>query len=177
MKSTYHDDGFLAKMRSAVECSMDGIALLDQHGVYYYLNELHLTMFGYDKEEELIGKSWEAIYDQQEIDRINGEIFPLLMEKKKWRGETIGKSKSGKPVHQEITLTVMEDGGIICICRDIEQRIMSRKQIRIHEKIMEQTHSMLMITNRNREITWVNEAFCRTTGYSLQEVLGQNPGQ
>ncbi len=171
------DKGLLNKMQSAVEISMDGIALLDNNGVYYYLNEVHLAMFGYDKEEELIGKTWQAVYDQPEIDRINAEIFPLLMEQKKWRGETIGKSKTGNPVYQEITLTVVDDGGIICICRDIEQRIINRKQIRIHEKIMEQSNSMLIITNRNREITWTNEAFCRTTGYTMQEVLGKNPGQ
>lgn len=98
------------------------------------------------------------------------------MEHKRWKGETTGKNKNGEPVYQEITLTLLEDGGIICICRDIEQRIRNRKQIRIHEKIMEQTNLMLMITNRNREITWVNEAFCRNTGYSINEVLGQNPG-
>lgn len=166
----------LNKMKSAVESSMDGIALLDNSGVYYYLNEVHLSMFGYSDEAELIGKTWEIVYDQPEIDRISKDIFPLLMEQKKWRGETTGKSKTGKPVYQEITLTVCDDGGIICICRDIEQRIINRKQIRVHEKIMEQTNSMLMITNRNREITWVNEAFCKTTGYTMNEVLGQNPG-
>jgi PAS domain S-box-containing protein len=176
MKNNLPDESLLSKMKSAVESSMDGIALLDHTGVYYYMNEVHLSMFGYDDETELIGKTWESVYDQPEIDRINKDIFPVLMEQKKWRGETIGKSKTGKPVYQEITLTVSDDGGIICICRDIEQRIINRKQIRVHEKIMEQTNSMLMITNRNREITWVNEAFCNTTGYSMQEVLGQNPG-
>lgn len=176
MKTIITDNGLLSKMKSAVESSMDGIALLDNTGVYYYVNEVHLSMFGYSDEKELIGKTWELIYDQSEIDRINKDIFPLLMEQKKWRGETVGKSKNGKPIYQEITLTVTEDGGIICICRDIEQRIINRKQIRVHEKIMEQTNSMLMITNRNREITWVNEAFCKTTGYTMKEVLGQNPG-
>lgn len=176
MKMHIPDEGLLSKMRTAVESSMDGIALLDTAGVYYYLNQVHITMFGYEKEDELIGKTWQAIYDQPETDRINQDIFPLLTANKKWSGETIGKSKTGKPVYQEITLTLLEDGGIICICRDIEQRILNRKQLRIHEKIMEQTNSMLMITNRNREITWVNEAFCRTTGYSLMDVLGRNPG-
>ncbi len=164
-------------MKSAVESSMDGIALLDATGAYIYLNEVHLSMFGYAKEEELIGKSWQSIYGPEETARINAEIFPLLMEQKKWRGETKGKSKQGLPVYQEITLTIQEDGGIICICRDIEKRLTDSQQLRMHEKILEQSRSMLIITNREREITWVNEAFCQITGYTAEEVKGQIPGK
>ena len=77
-------------------------------------------------------------------------IFPLLMEQKKWRGETTGINKAGLPVFQEITLTIQEDGGIICICRDIEQRLHNQQQMRRHEKILEQSKSMLIITNKKR---------------------------
>lgn len=177
MKKSILPDTLLDKMKSAVESSMDGIALLDAGGNYIYLNDVHLSMFGYSKEEELIGKSWETIYGPEEIARINASIFPLLMEQKKWRGETTGINKAGLPVFQEITLTIQEDGGIICICRDIEQRLHNQQQMRRHEKILEQSKSMLIITNKKREITWVNEAFCQITGYSHEEVKGKLPGK
>mgnify|MGYP001455851995 CR=1 FL=1 len=150
MKKSILPDTLLDKMKSAVESSMDGIALLDAGGNYIYLNDVHLSMFGYSKEEELIGKSWETIYGPEEIARINASIFPLLMEQKKWRGETTGINKAGLPVFQEITLTIQEDGGIICICRDIEQRLHNQQQMRRHEKILEQSKSMLIITNKKR---------------------------
>ncbi len=166
----------LEKMHTAVESSMDGIALLNAGGVYYYLNEVHLRMFGYEKEEELLGKSWQHIYGEEEIDRINKNIFPQLMKDKMWKGETTGKSREGNPVHQEITLTIMEDGGIVCICRDIEQRIRNQQQIRIHSQILETSNSMLMTTDPDRNIIWANPSFCRITGYSMEEILGKNPG-
>lgn len=34
------NDGLMSKMQKAVENSMDGIALLDISGVYYYLNQV-----------------------------------------------------------------------------------------------------------------------------------------
>ena len=161
----------------ALNSSMDGVALLDASGNYYYLNPVHVTMFGYEKEEELIGKSWQHIYSEEEIERINKDIFPILIEKKQWRGETIGKSKQGMPVYQEISLTFMEDGGIICICRDIKSRLEETKNLVLHNEIMEKTKSMIVITNPQQEIEWVNKSFCEISGYKLEECLGKKPGQ
>lgn len=165
------------KMRSALESSIDGIALLNPEGVYYYLNPVHVSLFGYEKEEELLGKTWQFIYGEEEINRINSEIFPLLMRDGKWKGETIGKSKTGEKVFQEITLTITEDGGIICICRDISERLRNQQQLFVNNNILQETKSIIIVTNTNREIEWVNESFCKTTGYTFEEVKGKNPGK
>lgn len=165
------------RMKLAIDSSMDGVALLDPEGKYYYLNQVHLTMFGYSSEEELLGKTWQSIYDEAEINRINTDIFPKLGQQGRWKGETIGRSKSGDPVHQEISLTITEDGGIICICRDISEKINTYKALDIHDEILKQSNSMIIITNAEREIKWVNNAFTKLTGYSLEEVKGLNPGK
>ena len=161
----------------ALNSSMDGIALLDTSGNYYYLNPEHITMFGYEKEEELLGKNWQHIYSEAEIERINKDIFPMLAEKKQWRGETIGKSKTGEPVYQEISLTMMEDGGIICICRDIKSKLEKIKNLILHNEIMENTKSMIIITNPQQEIEWVNKSFSEISGFSLEECIGKKPGR
>ena len=165
------------QLTTALNASMDGVALLDASGIYYYLNPVHLQIFGYEKAEELIGKTWQFIYEEEEIQRLNDEIFPVLIEKKQWRGETIGKSKTGSPVFQEISLTMMEDGGIICICRDIKDRIEEKKKLILRNEIMEKTNSMIIITNPHQEIEWVNKSFCDLTGYSLDECIGKKPGR
>lgn len=86
MKNSIPETELSDKMKKAVESSMDGIALLDSSGVYYYLNQVHLSMFGFE-EQELIGQNWQVIYDQPEIDRINQEVFPLLLKHKNWKGK------------------------------------------------------------------------------------------
>jgi diguanylate cyclase (GGDEF)-like protein/PAS domain S-box-containing protein len=43
--------------------------------------------------------------------------------------------------------------------------------------VAERTSNIVMITDRERRIVWVNEAFTRVTGYELHEVLGANPGR
>lgn len=173
MQSKLNQD-LLQKMRTAVESSMDGIALLDPAGNYYYLNEVHLKMFGYEKEEELLGKSWQAIYAPLEIDRINSKIFPQLMEQKKWRGETIGKSKTGEPVYQEITLTVQEDGNIICICRDISQRnsdqqLIKDSKLRL-ELALEGSEAGLWDWDIAKNTVFYSSGWKKTLGYTDEEI-------
>ncbi|MFZ4772011.1 MAG: PAS domain S-box protein, partial [Ferruginibacter sp.] len=165
------------KLSFAVDNSMDGVALLDPEGKYYYLNEVHLSMFGYQSDKELIGKTWQFIYGQEEIDRISQYLFPLLMANGKWSGETLGKSKTGEPVYQEISLTAMPDGGLICICRDIAQKKKNLLQLEIYERILKHSSLMAIQTNVNREIEWVNDAFTKGTGYTLQEAIGKNPSK
>lgn len=42
--------------------------------------------------------------------------------------------------------------------------------------VARQTSNAVVITDRQRRITWVNPAFERLTGYALDEVIGRNPG-
>jgi PAS domain S-box-containing protein len=177
MNGTSSESVIKNQLIKALNSSMDGIALLDAAGNYYYLNQEHIIMFVYEKEEELLGKNWQCIYNNEEIERINKDIFPILIENKQWRGETIGKSKQGMPVYQEISLTMMEDGVIICICRDIRDKQEATKNLLLHYKIMENTKSMVIITNPNQEIEWVNKSFCDISGYTLEECIGKKPGR
>ncbi|MBD2594390.1 PAS domain S-box protein [Nostoc spongiaeforme FACHB-130] len=111
----------LKRQFAAVEAAIDGIAILSGN-VYTYLNQAHVKMFGYTKPEELIGKSWSEIYEPQEIQRFQNEIFPTLMQQKHWRGETIAKRKNGSYFAEEVSLTISEQGDLICVCRDISDR-------------------------------------------------------
>ncbi len=168
---------FLKKQQMAIANSMDGIALLDAEGKYYYLNEVHLKMFGYDNEAELIGKTWKDIYGPEEITRIETALFPLLMANGKWMGETLGLTKDGKPVFQEISLTGLPDGGLICICRDIAQKKEDQELLRLQQQVLQTTSAIVMVTNADRKIEWVNDSFLNITGYTEEEVMGKNPGK
>lgn len=161
----------------AIESAMDGIALLNEKGEYTYLNDAHVKIFGYETEQELVGKTWTAIYGPEEIERISNDLFPLLMANGKWSGETKGLSKQGTTVIQDISLTALPNGGLVCVCRDVTQRKRHEKQLELNDRILRNTHSMIIITNADRQIEWVNESFCQMTGYSFEEVLGKRPGE
>jgi PAS domain S-box-containing protein len=120
----------------AISSAHDGIALLDAEGKYYYLNDAHVKPFGYDHENELIGKTWHAIYPPEEIERLERDMFPLLVEHGKWTGETRGITKQGTPVYQEISLTFLKDGGIVCITRIINREKEYERELQVKARKM-----------------------------------------
>jgi PAS domain S-box-containing protein len=110
------------KQNEAISNAPDGIALLDAEGKYYYMNHAHEVIFGYEK-DELIGKNWQVLYEDAEIQRINEFVFPLLGEKGLWSGQSLGVTKKGGKVFQEITLRLLPDGSLVCITRDVSDLI------------------------------------------------------
>lgn len=44
-------------------------------------------------------------------------------------------------------------------------------------QVAESTTNLVVVTDEHRRIEWVNEAFTRTTGYTLDEVRGRHPGK
>lgn len=163
------------KHQQAIEVAMDGVALLDETGRYYYMNASHAIIFGYEKPQDLIGKTWHVTYPEHEIDRINDQILPVLIQQGSWSGETLGKKKDGAPVFQEITLTRLNDGGIISICRDITARKKNELELRRMAVVAEKTNGIVMITDHEKKIIWVNDSFERILGYKSEEVIGFDP--
>jgi PAS domain S-box-containing protein len=162
----------------AIEISPDGIALLDEAGQYTYMNDAHVKMYGFENQEDLIGKSWKELYSHEEIERIEHHVFPILMKEGTWSGETCGYNKfTGKQIDTEISLTLLPDQGLVCICRDITERKFRDRNFKQLAVVASQTASMVLITDALARIEWVNEAFLNRTGYTLEELLGKYPGE
>jgi diguanylate cyclase (GGDEF)-like protein/PAS domain S-box-containing protein len=103
----------------AIATAMDGVAFLDDEGRYVFLNHAHLQVYGYDDASELLGKSWKALYIPDEVRRFEAEIFPTLRRDGRWRGEATGQRRDGSLFAQELSLTAIPEGGLVCVVRDV----------------------------------------------------------
>ncbi len=107
---------------SAMDAASDGIAMVDASERFFYMNQAHAAQFGYSCPTDLLGKAWTILYDDAEIARIRAEAFPQVWSAGAWTGSSIGRRRDGSHFAQEITLTRLPTGGIICATRDVSER-------------------------------------------------------
>jgi len=141
----------LSQQLMAIEASLDGIAILNEAGEYTYLNPAHAAIYGYTAPAELIGRSWQALYDDVELLRLQLEILPLLQREKRWRGEATGKKRDGTLFPQELSLSLTSDLGIVCVVRDISGRRAADKRLKELNRDLEQRARELQTVNRELE--------------------------
>lgn len=103
-------------LKMAINTSHEGIAILNDKGEYIYMNEAHAEMFGYSV-NELIGKTWQILYKEKDVEYFINEVFPIIEQNGKWSGRYIGYAKNGTPVFEEVYLTSLPNGGLVCTCR------------------------------------------------------------
>ncbi len=133
----------ILKQHQALEKSPVGIALLNNKGEFYYMNKAHAELFDYTP-NELYNKSWKTIYEQDEIEKIENTYFPLLMSSGNWTGEVEGITKNGRKVFQNISLSTTEDGGLICITRDITK---TKEELEKVKLVNDQLELAMNVTN------------------------------
>jgi PAS domain S-box-containing protein len=124
-----HSQKNLRTQAQAIEASADGIGILSEHEEFSYLNQAHATMFGYQNAQELVGKSWKALYGDQEADRMMREVMPTLARDGHWDGEAIALRKDGSTFPQQVSLAALAEGGMVCVCRDLSERRRLEEQL------------------------------------------------
>jgi PAS domain S-box-containing protein len=126
----------LAERVAAIDAAQDGIALTDPEGRFRYMNPSHLSMFGFETLAEVKGLPWQALYEPDGVERMRREAFPALGQQGAWRGEAVGRRKDGTPLEQEVSLTLLPDGSLVCVTRDIaERRRNERERLRLREEV------------------------------------------
>jgi PAS domain S-box-containing protein len=168
-----------AKQLAAMEAVPDGIAILNSGEVYTYMNEAHAKIYGYDRPEELIGKSWRLLYFEDEIKRFEQDFWPELQEKGTWQGELPGKRRDGSVFDVEVSLTTLRDDGLICVCRDVTERKRAEGMLRESEErvrlILDSAAEIILGCDAEGTCLFCNRAAVRQLGYDdPAELLGQN---
>lgn len=159
-----HDS--LTPQSAAIEASLDGVAILDS-GYYRYVNPAYAQLFGYDF-EELIGQTWNNLYPDSELKRIQSRVLRSLRKHRQWRGESLGLRKDGSCFDQEITLLLLADKTLICICRDISQRKAAEQALELTQFAVENSAFSTFWIDKAGSLSSPNGAAIEMLGYNAE---------
>jgi PAS domain S-box-containing protein len=160
----------------AMEASMDGMAILDSEGQYVYANDAHAEIYGYDDPDAFLGESWRLCYDEGEVAVLDEEGLSALDRDGRWRGEAIGCRRDGSRFPQELSLTAIPSGEMICVVRDITERKRRERDLERYEAAIETVDDAVYVLDDEGRFEFVNEAFTELTGYDAESVLGDGVG-
>lgn len=158
-----------------------GVAVIDSlTGHIYDANPAYSKITGRSI-EELRTLDWMSITHpddiQEDIDNMDqmnaGETSGFTMQKR-----YIQPDGSERWINMTIAPMLVEDKSQprhLCMIENITQSKKNEEKLQLAARVFKDTTEGITITNAQREIVDINPAFCQITGYSLEEVIGQNP--
>ena len=168
------------RYRRLVELSPEAI-LVYQDGKFVYANNAAVKLFAAADSEDLIGKPlMDVIHPGSR--NIAEKHFYRMSKELEWDSTVLIEGKFIRFDERQIDVEVagapiayQGRPAIQVFVRDITERKRAEEELRMLSRAVEQSVSTIMITAPEGTIEFVNPAFSKITGYSLQEVVGQNP--
>ena len=149
----------------------------DRNGVLTFISERSCEVLGLLPQQLIglklsdLGQFWSPICEQPapEWDKpFRDQLFKI--KDKDGRERTL--LLSGLPYFDQETWLLK---GVYGTAEDITAKLEAEKSFRMLSEIIEQNPSMVFVTDVEGNIQYVNTMFKKMTGYSDEEVIGQNP--
>ena len=170
-----------AHYRAVTDSAIDAIVTIDGAGAIVGWNRGAARMFGY-QEREIRGQPMDALIPLRFRAGHNAGLARMQADGARHViGRTVelaGLRQDGSEFPLELALSEWEaaDGRFYTgVIRDISERKQAEDRMRLQSTALEAASESVIITDPTGTILWVNPAFCRVTGYTAQEAIGQNP--
>ena len=168
-----------ALLRGLIDSIPDLIFFKDPNSVYLGCNKAFEVYSG-RPEAELIGKTDLEMAAPEVAEGYRKADREMLASGRVWRGEEWIPFRTGGGAYFD-TLKTPHYGpagellGLIGVSRDVSERKQAEQDLRLRVAALEAAANGIVIADHAGTIQWVNAAFTKLTGYSAQEVIGQNP--
>lgn len=156
-----------------------GLLITDKEYLIREVNPAAEKIFGYTK-ENILFNSFDLFFNDDDKFILNDVIGGIKKRDSLTKHIFENEKKSKEKIVCEWHITSLKDEddnfiGLLVMIRDITEEKIREAEIRKLSVVVEQSPSVVVVTNKNAEITYVNKRFTEITGYLPQEVLGKNP--
>jgi PAS domain S-box-containing protein len=166
------------KYRTVVHAAKEGIWILDNKNSTTFVNEKIAEMLGYTRREiidkslfHFMSKESRRVAKAHLSRRLDGIIEQHYLKFYRKDGEEIWTIFSSRPLFEKNGKYL----GAMAMITDITEWKLAEAQIRKLSSAVEQSTSIIIITDTNANVDYVNPRFTEVTGYSREEILGKNP--
>lgn len=158
--------------RAVIEAAIDGFCVVDQEGCILEVNEAYARISGYSR-EELCGMRVQDLDAGESSEQIE-ERLATVLARGQLRFETLHRRKDGSLVHVEVSAQVYPgDGHLFVFVRDTSLRHKHREDLGKLRSAVEQSANAILITDKTGTIEYANPAAALSSGYSVEELVGQ----
>ncbi|MCW9089471.1 MAG: EAL domain-containing protein [Gammaproteobacteria bacterium] len=170
----------LLRFRTALDQSADLIYLIDPVTMRFIdYNRAVVDSLGFT-EEELHNMGPDEICGQcRSEEGVCGFVSALEQNLYDHTLEVWHRRKDGSEFPVEITMYALgpqQDNLVLATARDISERKRVESKMRMLSGAMEQSADLVLMSDAEGRIEYVNRAFEQTTGYSRDEMVGENLG-
>ncbi|MBL9172644.1 MAG: PAS domain S-box protein [Verrucomicrobiales bacterium] len=163
------------RMRRRIELLNEVVFETDATGALVFLNEAWRRALGRSP-EECLGQCLSEFVLTDDLPLLSaafrggGESAPGLRPSLRMRRADSGIA------WMELSASPLADGGVVGALRDVTRERSARQEIAKLSLVASCTDNLVIITDREGRTEWVNQAFVRRTGYTLEEMQGRKPG-
>lgn len=143
------------KHRSAMDASFDGMALLNRKFTIEYANRSLSDTFGYENAEDMMGVSWDDLFDDSIIGPLKPEFDNVFSSGDNYSCRLSGRRVDGGTVPLQISASYTLDDNLIVVVRDISDEIEAEAEIirqsELQRLLAMTTHSFIYTSLERKE--------------------------
>ena len=159
-----------------LQAATDGFCVIDRDGHLLESNAAFAAITGYTP-AELIDRPIDDLKSDQGEPCLT-PYLPIALERGSVRLETRYQRPDGVVIDLSASISLVDTGldrFFFVSLQNITERRQAEIELRKLSRAVQQSPASVVITDTEGRIEYVNPKFTALTGYSLAEVLGQNP--
>ncbi|MEZ0121642.1 MAG: EAL domain-containing protein [Candidatus Reddybacter sp.] len=167
-----------ARLRALFEHSMDPCIISDLDGQYIDANSAMLKTFDYSAEQLSKINASMLVCQQDEGKNTFMTMCETLLSSGCAHFQSLFVKRSGETFPGEVNSSLISIGNttvVQSILHDLTQACKAEDELLKLSRAMDASASIVIITDLQGHIEYINPKFCQVTGYNKEEVLGKNP--
>ena len=158
-----------------------GLVLVDEQQRMHFRNKRFVELFGYTQDDVLTLDEWrkqaypDDDYRTQVIETWNEAVGRSVREGTEIPAMEYDVTCKNGDVRTIEFSGITFDGRFLATLIDLTERKQAQDSLYLYANAFEHSGEAMIITDANNRIQVANPAFYQLTGYSLEDVIGENP--